>query len=359
MSINQMIAQGLAPIGRDLPEIGNMLMQRRQAETRNALAEQAGTTDRLNAEQYRRSLDMQSQVREQDIAAQRKREARDWLTANYDRIRQQPQMLPQLVQFAKQNGYLDPAVPDDVPLEEIAGMFGVQAPQAPTPYSVNTQPGPYGSSIVTDGKTFRVVPAPQPKAAAAPAAAASAPRTQRLSPDEVKAAGYPAGTVVQRKDDGTEKVVYKPPVESAANAAKLRQQAATQIPRLSALTRRIERVGTAVAAISDNPIFSGGVVSGKVLPYTKEGKELDAAVSQVRPLLTALTRVPGIGSQSDLEARLDGLQYPQADLPAESNQSNVNELNLFIQDLQNAYQSLLQSGSAAPADDGWGIEEVE
>ena len=122
----------------------------------------------------------------------------------------------------------------------------------------------------------------------------------------------------------------------------------------------MERLTAAVAAISDNPIFSGGVVSEKVLPYTKEGRELNASIAQVKPILTALTRVPGIGSQSDLEARLDSLQYPDAGFAPETNEANAAEITAFIADLSAAYQSLLSGGEQAATGGGqWSVEEAE
>lgn len=351
MAINQLIAQGIAPIGRDVPQVMNMLAQR-------DIAQRGAAVDEQNAANYQNSLSQQGQARAAAAAEATRAKAIEWATNAVGTVRQNPALIPQFIAQGKQQGLLPPETPDQATpeqVEEFAMRLGIPPKQAATPYSVTEQPGPFGSRIVTDGKRFDVVAAPAPRAAAAGAAPAAQVRS--MTPEEVKAAGYPAGTVVQRKPDGTDRVVYKPPAGAAAADAKMRQIAATKIPQLAALGRRMERLQTAVAAIADNPLFTGGVVSGKALPYTDEGKELQSAVSQIQPMLLPLIRVPGVGSQSDLEARLDALQYPSADLPAETNAKNAAEIGQFVEDVQSAYQALLQGGNAAPADDGWTIEE--
>lgn len=74
MAINQLIARGLSPIGRDLPEVGNMLQQMKQRQVQNALAErnlaigeQNAGTSYVNAmtNAARQQADMDAATREQ------------------------------------------------------------------------------------------------------------------------------------------------------------------------------------------------------------------------------------------------------------------------------------------------------
>jgi hypothetical protein len=85
--------------------------------------------------------------------------------------------------------------------------------------------------------------------------------------------------------------------------------------------------------------------------------------------LLALTRVPGIGSQSDLEARQAQLALPDLSFGPEVNARSYEELKSFISDLRAAYESVLsgnqptQSAPAAeapaPAASGWKITKVK
>jgi hypothetical protein len=105
-------------------------------------------------------------------------------------------------------------------------------------------------------------------------------------------------------------------------------------------------------------------MDAKALKYTKQGQEVVAASAQVMPELQALTRVPGIGSQSDLEARLANLALPSLEMSPEVNAKSQAELKAFVEDLRAAYASLVDGGSAPSArpaggSGGWTIEEVK
>ena len=346
MAINQLIAQGIAPIGRDLPQIGQMLQQKKQQEQQNALAQMASQTDQQNVTLRGREFDIQAK------AAQRK-QAQEWLAANYERVRNTEGALQKGIAYGKQQGFLRPDLPETATLEDVAMDLGVAAPAAPVTLSSER----VGGFNVLRDSTGKVINSQAPERSSA---AAPRPQVRTLTAQEAEAMGFPKGSVIQQNSDGAFKPVYKPPNASVGADAKLRKEAATRLPQLAALDRRMERLTAAVAAISDNPIFSGGVVSEKVLPYTKEGRELNASIAQVKPILTALTRVPGIGSQSDLEARLDSLQYPDAGFSPETNEANAAEITAFIADLSAAYQSLLSGGAQAAAGSGeWSVEEAE
>jgi hypothetical protein len=346
-------------IRNELPDyigVDQLRRKNRDTEQRNALAQMAAETDQQNAQSYRAQLDAQTQARSQQATEQQATQAREWLGNAVQTVRQNPALIPALVREGKMRGVLTGEIPDNITpeqVEEFALRYGI----APAAQPVTLSSQRVGGFNVLRDSTGKVINSQAPER---PSAAAPRPQVRTLTAQEAEAQGFPKGSVIQQTADGAFKPVYKPPNASVGADAKLRKEAATRLPQLAALDRRMERLTAAVAAISDNPIFSGGVVSEKVLPYTKEGRELNASIAQVKPILTALTRVPGIGSQSDLEARLDSLQYPDAGFSPETNEANAAEITAFIADLSAAYQSLLSGGEQATTGGGqWSVEEAE
>jgi hypothetical protein len=133
--------------------------------------------------------------------------------------------------------------------------------------------------------------------------------------------------------------------------ANEREAARNKLPRARAAVRRLERVAKAAEALADNMILSGGRFQSGALSLTTEGRELEQAAAQLLPELTALTRVPGVGSQSDLEQRLAGLVMPSAEFEPEINARAVEELRVFMADLEDAYENIAQGGKAEPEGD--------
>jgi hypothetical protein len=194
----------------------------------------------------------------------------------------------------------------------------------------------------------------------------SGPQWRYLTPDEIKQRGLPEGTSAQLDTtSGKVDILNKREGLSAAEQKTIRE-AKMRMPRLNAAVRRVERLGQALESIGQNTMFDGGPMDAKALQYTKQGQEVIAAAAQLMPELQALTRVPGIGSQSDLEARLANLALPSLEMSPEVNARSLAELRAFVEDLRAAYASLVDGGSAqpaqgggAPASGGWTIQEVK
>lgn len=121
---------------------------------------------------------------------------------------------------------------------------------------------------------------------------------------------------------------------------KTRREIATKSVQVAAAVRRVARIAEAVQSMKNNRLLDGGPADAKVLQYLPEGRELMSATAGLMPVLTALTRVPGVGAQSDLETRLSNLQMPSLEMPPEVNERTLVELNLFLRDLGNAYANL-------------------
>ncbi len=146
--------------------------------------------------------------------------------------------------------------------------------------------------------------------------------------------------------------------------AEARSAARDKIPRARAAFRRLGRVADAVENLADNMILQGGPFQSGALSVTKEGQELDNAVAQLMPEITALTRVPGVGSQSDLEQRLANLALPASSNYPDVNRKAIAELETFLSDLEAAYSNVA-SGVSSDAPSGqsstgqWSIRQVD
>jgi hypothetical protein len=112
-------------------------------------------------------------------------------------------------------------------------------------------------------------------------------------------------------------------------------QAGFKSVRLDAATRRLERVKQASESMG-----IGGPGWGMVSGVTPSGQELEQANSQLIGELTALTRIPGVGSQSDLEQRLATLQLPTAGMYPSVRANAIKELESFLKDLDGAIQKV-------------------
>jgi hypothetical protein len=104
----------------------------------------------------------------------------------------------------------------------------------------------------------------------------------------------------------------------------------------------LDRIDTALKAL-DTPGINTGPLDQYAVRGLASGQELEAAVGGIQNAMLALTRVPGIGSQSDLEARIANLQYPSLDKAPEVNRRTMDNLRAFARDLSKAYESAVQA----------------
>jgi len=118
--------------------------------------------------------------------------------------------------------------------------------------------------------------------------------------------------------------------------ADARLAAQAKEPRIEAAERRVDRVDSASTMLGSG----GGPLEGRLrnLVGTPAAQELEAANAGLLDELTALTRTPGVGSQSDLEARLKQLTLPTATQHPEVRSKTIIELRAFIRDLKQAIE---------------------
>jgi hypothetical protein len=103
------------------------------------------------------------------------------------------------------------------------------------------------------------------------------------------------------------------------------------------VSRGLVRLEDATNALAKNTVFDGGPLDKYFIAPTKQGQEIEQASGAIMPALTALTRVPGVGSQSDWEGRLNMMQLPSAAYSPEVNERAVASLRAFVDDLRSAY----------------------
>lgn len=335
MAINNLIAQGIAPIGRDLPDVANMLAHRRMQEQQNAIATQ-------NAEQYRRSLDMQSQAREQEMAQRKAAEARGWIEANYDAIKARPDAMPKLLALAKQKQYLPPDFPDNATLEDVALHFGVQAPAAPVPFEqtpdglkFNEQRRQFDERMKLDRAKFA--------ADQRGGGAGKEPNKQLVT--RPTADGQQQDYAFNPQTSQLEPV-GQPYAKTAPLSPKDTTTAKQKLTQIAIARKQLQNAKAKFAEIKDSLSAGAG---GGLLP-TPKGKAFDAAIDGMRGSITSLTRVPGVGAMSDYETRLDQAKFPTRNDYEDVISQKLEQLDALISGLDTGYRDLLggQSDTAAP-----------
>lgn len=141
----------------------------------------------------------------------------------------------------------------------------------------------------------------------------------------------------------------KTQAEIEAAQGKNVAEKAGKIPQINSVIRGLDRIDAAVNAL-DGAFVDTGPIDQYMVKFTPAGQELDAAVGAIQNDMLALTRVPGVGSQSDMEARIANLKWPSLSNPPEVNRRNIAALRAFMSDLQQS--AGLSNGSAVVESDG-------
>jgi hypothetical protein len=127
------------PIGVD-----QLLRKNRDAEQRNELARMAAETDQQNAQSYRAQLDAQTQARSQQATEQQAAQTRAWLENAVKTIRQNPALIPNLVQQGKARGVFTQETPDTITPEQVEAFsleYGIAPPEQAAPLDVQNVGG--------------------------------------------------------------------------------------------------------------------------------------------------------------------------------------------------------------------------
>lgn len=127
----------------------------------------------------------------------------------------------------------------------------------------------------------------------------------------------------------------------AAQKASVAQS--TKLPQINNVERGLDRIDSALKGLSGS-VVNTGPLDQYVVRNLPSGQELEAAIGGIQNSLLALTRVPGVGSQSDLEAKIAALQYPSLDKDPEVNRRTLANLREFVADLKRQ----IDTSSGAP-----------
>lgn len=122
-------------------------------------------------------------------------------------------------------------------------------------------------------------------------------------------------------------------VEQAKSEQERASNERAKTAQLNNVDRGLSRIDSALKGLTGKFVDTGPI-DGRLMIATPEGQELEAAVGAIQNDMLALTRVPGIGSQSDLEAKIANLKYPSIYNHPSVNAANVQQLRAFMTDLR-------------------------
>lgn len=127
-------------------------------------------------------------------------------------------------------------------------------------------------------------------------------------------------------------------IEQAKSQQERASNERAKSAQLNNVDRGLARIDAALNGLSGRFVDTGPI-DGRIMSSTPQGQELEAAVGAIQNDMLALTRVPGIGSQSDLEAKIANLKYPSIYNAPEVNARNAAQLKAFLGDLRRQIQS--------------------
>ena len=125
--------------------------------------------------------------------------------------------------------------------------------------------------------------------------------------------------------------------ELAADERKAQREAQLKQPRLDAAKRRVAGIRS---ALQGNWLADSGPLDQYLSGATNQGQQLETDIAGLQNELLALTRIPGMGSQSDFEARIAALPLPSPGKYPEVNRAALQEIETLIADLDKAYAGI-------------------
>lgn len=152
--------------------------------------------------------------------------------------------------------------------------------------------------------------------------------------------------------------------EAARDAQRISTADATKARiKLTQIQTARQQLQAAKAAFNKlKNTYSAGP-GGQFLP-TPEGQQFDRAIRNLSPLITAVTRVPGVGAMSDYESKLQESALPSRGTYEASTEQQIADLERLLDTVEGGYRDLLGEGSskqgvpkpAASQSGGWSIK---
>jgi len=100
--------------------------------------------------------------------------------------------------------------------------------------------------------------------------------------------------------------------------------------------RDLEGIRAANEQILQNERFKGGPLQGGALELTESGQSFKRYVDSLMSHVAALTRIPGVGAQSDWEGRLQQAPLPSLNQHPEVRMQAIVSLETLVDDLEQA-----------------------
>jgi hypothetical protein len=144
----------------------------------------------------------------------------------------------------------------------------------------------------------------------------------------------------------------RPPASAAA--AKNQQLARNKLATMNTLEESLSRLE---ALSNELTALQSGPLGGKTPALSDAAARYESTLGLVRPMINALTRVPGEGSVSDFEQRLKELQLPGRAATKAGRDEALLNLRLLIREIRSVYEDADQS--ATPEAMGAGFPESE
>lgn len=247
------------------------------------------------------------------------------------RILNHPTLGPVL---AKHGVTMEDMTPANV--QELLSSTGAEIGQASADQFEQVQ-GPRGSVIKKNTRTGDLAQVVGPDN--------SQPRSNAfrlLSAQEIATAGLPPGTSAQ-KDLTTGKVDV---ISKRDNTGVLSQKDATTAKmKLNTVKLARAQLMKVKEAFDEGRKGINAFGPGQGILPTQAGKKFDGRVDQMRSTLTALTRVPGVGSMSDYETKLDQAKFPSRGAFESVTADKIQGLDDMLSLIENGYTDLLSGNS--------------
>jgi hypothetical protein len=142
MPVNALIAQGIRPIGEDVPQI--LMAQQRNALANRSLDANIQQDQTRNA-LYERQIGVQEKGQQNAMDQQKDAAMKAWAASAIEHARRDPSVIPRFVQEGKQRGFIPPEAPDTFApeqVEQIALQLGI-APKQQFAGSIDQQQADY------------------------------------------------------------------------------------------------------------------------------------------------------------------------------------------------------------------------
>jgi hypothetical protein len=158
------------------------------------------------------------------------------------------------------------------------------------------------------------------------------------------------------------------PKGGTQQSVKATKEAGLAQSRINAARAATTELDEAMKVLQQSRLFGTGPVAGRLGGMAAPVQRYEAAVRRLFGHIQAITRIPGIGSQSDWEGRMQLLTLPSAEYDESINLQAAGELKQFLQDVEMAYQNAYGESGVAPrgasgswdeksSNDGWSVEE--